>query len=46
VEHDMELVMKISHEVMVLNNGQLIACGTPSEIQDNPEVITAYLGRD
>jgi branched-chain amino acid transport system ATP-binding protein len=46
VEHDMELVMKISNLVIVLNNGQRIACGTPSEIQDNPEVITAYLGRD
>lgn len=46
VEHDMELVMRISHKVIVLNNGQLIACGTPSEVQDNPEVIVAYLGRD
>ena len=46
VEHDMELVMKISNEVIVLDNGRLIARGTPSEIQDNPEVIAAYLGRD
>lgn len=46
VEHDMELVMQISHTVIVLDNGRLIACGTPSEIQDNPDVITAYLGRD
>jgi branched-chain amino acid transport system ATP-binding protein len=46
VEHDMELVMRISHSVIVLDNGRLIACGTPSEIQDNPEVIAAYLGRD
>lgn len=46
VEHDMELVMQISHSVIVLDNGRLIACGTPSEIQGNPEVIAAYLGRD
>ena len=46
VEHDMELVMQVSHMVIVLDNGRLIACGTPSEIQENPEVIAAYLGRD
>lgn len=46
VEHDMELVMNISHSVIVLNNGILITCGTPSEVQKNPEVITAYLGEE
>ncbi len=46
VEHDMELVMKISHDVIVLDNGRLIARGTPSAVQDNPDVIAAYLGRD
>ncbi len=44
VEHDMELVMDISDRVAVVNFGRLIAEGTPSEIQENPEVITAYLG--
>ncbi|MHB9028833.1 MAG: ABC transporter ATP-binding protein [Candidatus Latescibacterota bacterium] len=46
VEHDMELVMKISHDIIVLDNGRLIARGTPSEIQNHPDVITAYLGRE
>ena len=46
VEHDMELVMNISHTIIVLNNGCLIAHGTPSEVQKNPEVIVAYLGED
>jgi len=46
VEHDMELVMSISHTVIVLNNGMVIASGSPSEIQCNDEVITAYLGED
>lgn len=46
VEHDMELVMNISHSVIVLNNGYLVTHGTPSEVQRNPEVIVAYLGED
>ena len=41
----MRLVMRVSDEVVVINYGSLIAEGTPSEIRNNPEVITAYLGK-
>jgi len=44
VEHDMKLVMDVADKIFVLNNGSLLAEGTPKEIQSNPLVIEAYLG--
>ena len=46
VEHDMSLVMDISDEVVVLDQGSKIAEGTPHAIQRDPEVIRIYLGED
>ena len=46
VEHDMSLVMDISDEVVVLDQGQKIAEGPPAAIQRNPDVIRIYLGDD
>lgn len=46
VEHDMELVMDICEAIVVLNLGRKLAQGTPREIQENPDVIAAYLGED
>jgi len=46
VEHDMSMVMGISDEIVVLNYGEVIAEGTPTDIKSNQNVIDAYLGGD
>ena len=45
IEHDMEIVFRISQKIFVLAHGKLLAEGTAEQIRSNPDVIEAYLGR-
>jgi ABC-type branched-subunit amino acid transport system ATPase component len=43
VEHDMQVVMELAHRITVFHYGEILAEGTPAEIQENPRVMEVYL---
>ncbi len=45
IEHDVGVVMGLSHHVVVLDYGRKVGDGTPEEVRNNPDVIAAYLGK-